>query len=93
MTSAAIIDLHSGPDVQLDVLEILLQDRDWVDAEFAAIMNISGFGHRTTVAILTPWEPAVARRHGKRNRIACASSSESSKRKHAKVRSPPNAGG
>lgn len=36
-------------DIQPDPLELLLEDREWLETEFAAIMNASGFGDRFIV--------------------------------------------
>lgn len=48
--TTAIID--SPPTAQQDTLELLLQDREWVTAQFAAIMTTSGFGDRVTLGNL-----------------------------------------
>ena len=37
------------PDTQQDFLDVLLTDREWLEKEFAAIMNASGFGDRLVV--------------------------------------------
>jgi len=40
------------PEVEQDTLEVLLRDRHWVEAEFAAIMRASGFDDRLVVGTI-----------------------------------------
>ncbi len=52
MTTQNAIAMEVDPDVRQDDLELLLQDRNWVAAEFAAIMRTSGWGHRLIVGTM-----------------------------------------
>ncbi len=75
------------PATQQDTLALLLQDREWVAAQFAAIMTASGFGDRVIVGTLP--DPPHDRRprvrygnprwHRSRRRVTAA----------PRVRSPP----
>lgn len=51
-----ILDIASAvtatPATQQDTLALPLQDREWVAAQFAAIMTASGFGDRVIVGTL-----------------------------------------
>lgn len=49
-TTATGVD--SPPATQQDTLELLLQDREWVTAQFAAIMTACGFGDRVILETL-----------------------------------------
>ncbi len=52
--------LPPAPPTQPETLE-LLQDREWIAAEFAAIMTASGFGDRVVVGTLREPPPDQAR--------------------------------
>lgn len=82
-----------APETELDIrrepVEVLLSDPEWVDAEFAAIMTISGFGDRVAVAVLTPSGPDVARRQRRLADSRRAQATASALRAEARVRSPP----
>lgn len=60
-TTATVV--QTAPDTQQDTLALLLQDREWVETEFAAIMTASGFGDRVIVGTL-PGPP-----HGHRRQV------------------------
>ncbi len=49
-TAATVVD--PAPATRQDTLALLLQDREWVAAQFAAIMTASGFGDRVIVGTL-----------------------------------------
>lgn len=74
---------------QQDTLTVLLQDREWVDAQFATIMIASGFGDRVIVGVL-PDPP-----HGERRRIRDGSPSWRDQERvppaalRSRIRSPP----
>lgn len=48
---AALVDPTSA--TQQDTLVLLLQDQEWVNTQFAAIMATSGFGDRVIVRTLS----------------------------------------
>lgn len=61
MTLHDALAVEAETDIQQDTVELLLQDRNWVEAEFAAIMNASGLGDRLIVATM-PTPPKRDRR-------------------------------
>lgn len=83
-------DSESIPRTEQDTLESLLQDWEWLEAEFAAIMTVSGFGDRVVIATLAPREPELASRRRERDRGFSAAIRVSEMRRQPKVRSPPD---
>lgn len=77
-------------DIEQDTLESLLQGRERLEEEFAAIMTVSGFGDRIVVTTLTPQGPELVSRRRERDRIFRATSRVSAIRRHPRVRSPPD---
>ena len=77
---------------QQDTLEVLLQDREWVEAEFAAIMNIAGFGDRIIVGTIpcSPHRDRVRWTHNATSNVA-ARSRIRTRQSGSRVRSPPKA--
>lgn len=51
LKTAALVEPTSA--TQQDTLILLLQDREWVNTQFAAIMATSGFGDRVIVRTLS----------------------------------------
>ncbi len=52
MTLTDLIVIEPNPDTEQDPLDLLLNNRAQVQAEFAAIMNASGFGDRIIVGTI-----------------------------------------
>lgn len=50
--SATATAVDSTPATRTDPLELLLEDREWVTAQFAAIMKASGFRDRVIIETL-----------------------------------------
>ncbi|CAN5460609.1 hypothetical protein BH10ACT6_BH10ACT6_07910 [soil metagenome] len=73
---------------EVELWDVFLQDSDWVDAEFAAIMNASGFGDRVIVGVSGRPRQAVAR-SPRRSRWRAAQSSSREAVSRSRVRSPP----
>ncbi len=89
VTMSAATAATTVPKGDLIALEVLLLDRDWVAAEFAAIMNASGFRDKTGVATLSARPSETARRHFERESGAHARDALAGPRGDVKVRSPP----
>jgi len=82
--------LEPIPETQQDTLELLLQDREWIQAQFAAIMNASGFGDRLIVGTIPcpPYSDRV-RWASDPNRAVVAASWLRMASSGSRVRSPP----
>lgn len=52
MMSSTVIALEPRPATQQDTLQLLLQDREWVQTQFVTIMNTAGFGDRPIVGTI-----------------------------------------
>ncbi len=78
------------PDVEQDTLESLLQDREKLEEEFAAIMTVSGFGDRIVAITPTRPEPELVSRQRENERIFRATARASAMHRHPRVRSPPD---
>jgi hypothetical protein len=89
MTSVAMIAREFDSDRDQYSQVSLLLDEEWVDAEFASIMIISGFGDRIVAAVLTPLMPRSVRRRSERDRIFRVATSAPRMRSQARTRSPP----
>ena len=53
-TATVIVELVANP---LEVTSVMPADADWMNTQFAAIMNASGFGDRVIVASMYPPPP------------------------------------
>ncbi len=82
------IDAQPRPGTQQDTLELLLQDRDWVAAQFAAIMTSSGFGDRVIAGTL-PSSWSLGRRRGTEAPRWLPQTRRPIRGAVARVRSPP----
>lgn len=51
MTSDLMTTVTTAPDIERDARETRFDDREWIAAEFAAIMTASGFGDRVMAAL------------------------------------------
>lgn len=89
MTLSATIGSEVVPDIEQDALEVLLLDQARVDAEFAAIMTVSGFGDRIGVAVLTPPLPKLVPLRRERDPVVSANALVSATRTETRVGSPP----
>lgn len=84
------IIVEPNPDTVEDTLKLLLDDREWVQAEFAAILNASGFGDRLIVGTTprpahrerVPWTLNAIPGQGEMTRFRTTTS-------RSRVRSPP----
>lgn len=90
MTLSTTIASEPIPYIEHDTLESLLQNQERLEAEFAAIMTVSGFGDRIVVTTLTPLKPELVSRGRKRDRIFRAATRALAMRRDARVRSPPD---
>lgn len=89
MTESGTITVERAADLHDDALRLLMADQEWVDAEFAAIMTVSGFGGRKVVAVVTPPLPRLARHPRERERIVPATALAPAVQRDRRVRSPP----
>lgn len=80
---------RSAPDSRPGSLTLLMQDRDWVTAQFKAIMSLSGLGDRVIVGVF-PERPADNDpRAGDEHPQWPATNRYSAARASPKERSPP----
>jgi hypothetical protein len=90
MMLSTVIAVEPAPDTQQGALELLLQDRGWVEAEFAAIMNASGVDDPLLVGTIPrppqrdrdTWTPTTTREAPGADRLRPTKSA-------SRVRSPP----
>ncbi|MEO9104228.1 MAG: hypothetical protein ABI238_04680 [Terrimesophilobacter sp.] len=90
MAPSATLAPESIPYIEQDALESRLQDRERLEAEFAAIMTVSGFGDRIVIATLAPREPELASYRRGRDRNFPATIPVPAMRRQPRVRSPPS---
>ncbi len=90
MTLSSLIVFEPIPATQQDTFQLLLQDREWVQAQFVTIMNTAGFGDRPivgTIACPPPrgdvrWNPNTTRPVAATGRVSLGEAV-------SRVRSPP----
>lgn len=80
---------QTAPETRQDTLELLLQDREWVAAQFAGIMTASGFGDRVAVGTLPPLPQRFGRGSAWRSPPWRPSTQVAIRGTAARVRSPP----
>ncbi len=77
-------------DVHLTPMELLVEDRAWLETEFAAIMNASGFGDRLIVGTdPRPWHRYLVPPSTGETRYSSGTDGLDTATSTARVRSPP----
>lgn len=77
------------PDIRGGFLDVLTRDREWVAAQFTAIMTASGFGDRVIVGTLPGPRPESGRRTRDGDPRWPATDRPPATGASARVRSPP----
>jgi len=90
MSTPAVLQVYATSDPGEEVLALLLDDPDWVAAEFQAVMQASGFEDDSLVAVMPPlpgWRGGLP--HGDGRSPLRLRSCALSRSGAARVRSPP----